>query len=54
MLYSSKTKASLWDGGYLNGVVAENMVRDFSAASGLIKVSVQQNFPCTVCLVEWG
>lgn len=54
MLYSSRTKASLWEGGHLNGVFAENMVRNFSGCSGLKELSVQQNFPCSVCLVKWG
>lgn len=54
MLYSLQTKASLWDGGYLNGVVAENTVRNLSGYSGLKELSVQQNFPWSVCLVEQG
>lgn len=49
---SSQTKASLWEGGYLNGVIAENMVRNFSGYSGLKELSVQQNFPRSGCLVE--
>lgn len=47
-------QTSLWEGDYQNGVVAENMVRNSSGYSGFKEPSGQQNFPCSVCLVEWG
>lgn len=44
----------LWEGDYLNGVVAENMVRNSSGCSGFKEPSGQQNFPRSICLVKWG
>lgn len=42
VLYGSQTKASLWEGGCQNEVVAENMVRNFSGYSGSKELSVQR------------